>query len=200
YNLRGERSISSQDIPQRLSISYVIDLPIGRGKKFLSSVNGPAQKLVSGWGVQGVTTFQSGFPLKFSDTNLAQQFGAGARPNRVAGCDPELSGSAQNRLNQWFNTACFTPAPDFTFGSEPRVDPQLRQQGIQNFDFAVFKTTRFGPDERLGIQFRTEFFNIFNRVQFGPPVTNITDATTFGIVNSQINNPRLVQFALKFLF
>ncbi|MBO0719826.1 MAG: TonB-dependent receptor [Blastocatellia bacterium] len=200
YNLRGERSLSSQDIPQRLSISYVVDLPFGPGKKFLPGVNGAAQKLVSGWGVQGVTTFQSGFPLKFSDTNLAQQFGAGARPNRVAGCDPALSGSAQSRLDQWFNTACFTPAPDFTFGSEPRVDPQLRQQGIQNFDFAVFKTTRFGPDERLGIQFRTEFFNIFNRVQFGPPVTNITDTTNFGIVNSQINNPRLVQFALKFLF
>jgi hypothetical protein len=200
YNLRGERSISSQDVPQRLTISYVLDLPFGPGRKFLSGVNGPAQKLVSGWGIQGVTTFQSGFPLKFSDTNLVQQFGAGARPNRVAGCDPERTGSAQSRLGQWFDTSCFAPAPDFTFGSEPRVDPQLRQQGIQNFDFAVFKTTRFGPDDRLGVQFRTEFFNIFNRVQFGPPTTNISDGTNFGIVNNQVNNPRLVQFALKFEF
>jgi carboxypeptidase family protein/TonB-dependent receptor-like protein len=199
-NLRGERSISSQDIPQRLVVSYVLDLPFGRGKKFFSGVNGGAQKLVSGWGIQGVTTLQSGFPLKFSDTNLAQQFGAGSRPNRVAGCDPVLSGSAQSRLGGWFDTACFMPSPDFTFGNEPRVDSQLRQHGVQNFDFAVFKTTKFGPDERLGVQFRTEFFNLFNRVQFGPPITNISDETNFGIVNSQINNPRLVQFALKFLF
>jgi Carboxypeptidase regulatory-like domain len=200
YNLRGERSISSQDVPQRLTISYVLDLPIGPGKKFLSGVSGPSEKLVSGWGIQGVTTFQSGFPLKFRDTNLTQQFGAGARPNRVADCDAELSGSASSRLGQWFDTSCFQQAPDFTFGSESRVDPQLRQQGINSWDFAIFKTTRFGPDGRLGVQFRTEFFNMFNRVQFGPPTTNISDETNFGIVNNQVNNPRLVQFALKFLF
>jgi hypothetical protein len=200
YNLRGERSVSSQDIPQRLTVSYVLDLPFGPGKRFLSGVNGKARQVVSGWGIQGVTTLQSGFPLKLSGINLAQQFGAGARPNRVAGCDPLHSGSAQSRLDQWFGTACFAPAPDFTFGNESRVDPQLRQHGINNFDFAVFKTTRFGPDGRLGVQFRTEFFNLFNRVQFGPPGTNIADSANFGKVSSQINNPRLIQFALKFQF
>ncbi|HKX27067.1 MAG TPA: TonB-dependent receptor [Blastocatellia bacterium] len=206
YNLRGERSISSQDVPQRLSISYVLDLPIGPGKKFLSGVRGKTKQLVGGWGIQGVTTFQSGFPLKFTDVNQVQTFGAGARPNRVAGCNPARSGSAQSRLDGWFDRACFAGAPDFTFGNESRVDPQLRQHGINNFDFALFKTTKFGPDGRYGVQFRTEFFNLFNRVQFGPPTTNFADGGgtanegNFGKISSQINNPRLVQFALKFQF
>ena len=80
------------------------------------------------------------------------------------------------------------------------MDPQLRQHGTSNFDFAVFKTTKFGPDGRLGVQFRTEFFNLFNRAQFGPPNTNFADDANFGTVKSQINNPRLIQFALKFQF
>jgi hypothetical protein len=76
YNLRGERSLSSQDVPQRQVVSYVLDLPFGRGKKWLSGVNGLAGKIVSGWGVDGITTLQRGFPLKFSTSNPTQAFGA----------------------------------------------------------------------------------------------------------------------------
>ncbi len=65
-NLAGERSISSQDVSQRLVISYVLDLPFGRGKKYFSGVNGVAGKVVSGWGIDGITTFQRGFPVKIS--------------------------------------------------------------------------------------------------------------------------------------
>ncbi len=66
-NLKGERSLSSQDVSQRLIISYVLDLPFGRGKRYASGVNGASDKLVSGWGLDGVTTFQRGFPVKISD-------------------------------------------------------------------------------------------------------------------------------------
>jgi hypothetical protein len=105
----------------------------------------------------------------------------------------------ENGLSEWFNTACFTQPPAFTFGDEARVDPILRMQGINNFDFAIFKTTNFGPGERMGLQFRTEFFNLFNTPQFGAPGT--TEGTPqFGVVSSAVNNPRLIQFALKFLF
>ena len=65
-NLAGERSLSSQDVSQRLVVSYVLDLPFGHGKKFLSGVTGVTGKLVSGWGFDGITTFQRGFPLKIS--------------------------------------------------------------------------------------------------------------------------------------
>jgi hypothetical protein len=199
YNLRGERSLSSQDVPQRLVVSYVLDLPFGRGKKFLSGINGLAGKIVSGWGVDGITTLQRGFPLKFVTSNPIQAFGAGPRPNRVPGCKAELSGSAESRLNEWFNTSCFSQPDAFTFGKEPRVDSSLRQQGIVNFDFAIFKRTTFGPADGMGLEFRTEFFNLFNHPQFGAPQTFLQSGS-FGVVNNTVNNPRLVQFAMKFVF
>jgi hypothetical protein len=202
-NLKGERSIASQDVPQRLVISYVLDLPFGRGKRYLSDATGFKDKLVGGWGIDGVTVFQSGFPLVFSNgaANYTTLFGAGSRPNVVAGCNKGSPFSGRGQLNAWFNTACFAAPPDFTFGNEARTDPSIRGSGIKNFDFALFKRTRFGPDEKLGLEFRTEFFNLFNRTQFAPPNTSVT-SSNFGVVSSTYpgTNPRLIQFGLKFLF
>jgi hypothetical protein len=202
-NNKGERSLSSQDVSQRLVISYVLDLPFGRGKHYLSGASGAVDKLVGGWGVDGVTIFQSGFPLVFSnsDPNYATLFGAGSRPNFITGCSKSAPSGGRARLNEWFNTACFAAPADFTFGNEPRTDPTLRGDGVKNFDFSVFKRTKFGPDEKLGLEFRTEFFNLFNRTQFAPPNTSLGSAT-FGQVTSMYpgTNPRLIQFGLRFLF
>jgi hypothetical protein len=202
-NNKGERSLSSQDVSQRLVISYVLDLPFGHGKHYLSGASGVMDKLVGGWGVDGVTIFQSGFPLVFSNSapNYATLFGAGSRPNFVGGCSKSAPAGGRAQLNEWFNTACFAAPADFTFGNEPRTDPSLRGDGVKNFDFSVFKRTKFGPDEKLGLEFRTEFFNLFNRTQFAPPNTSLGSAT-FGQVTSTYpgTNPRLIQFGLKFLF
>ena len=85
----------------------------------------------------------------------------------------------------------------FTFGNESRLDPTLRSNGINNWDFALFKTTPI--TERVGLQFRTEVFNLFNRVQFGVPNLAVGNPS-FGVINSQANNPRLIQFALRLLY
>jgi hypothetical protein len=202
-NNNAERSLSSQDVPQRLVISYVLDLPFGRGRRYMSGATGAMDKLIGGWGVDGVTIFQSGFPLVFSnsDPNYATLFGAGSRPNYIAGCNKSAPAGGSAQLNEWFNTACFSAPADFTFGNESRTDPTLRGDGVKNFDFSVFKRTKFGPDEKLGLEFRTEFFNLFNRTQFAPPNTSFGSAT-FGQVTSTYpgTNPRLIQFGLKFLF
>ena len=223
-NLKKERSLSSQDVSQRLVFSYVLDLPFGRGKKFLGGASGATGKLVSGWGVDGITTFQRGFPVKISYGAGTALSGSGflgqstLRPDVVPGCDKNVSGSPVSRLGGWFNTSCFqqpglnTPglngvsipgiANGWAFGNEPRVDPTLRQQGINNFDFAVFKKTTIG--ERANIEFRTEFFNIFNHPQFGPPNGTCCTANNanFGVVTNTIGNAqsRLIQFGLKFAF
>jgi hypothetical protein len=197
-NRRGDRSLLGTDVPQHLVVSYVLDLPAGKGKRFLGNVSGLADKLVSGWGVNGVSTFQSGFPLGLStNTNLTNSFGGNSRPNVVAGCDTSVSGSAQSRLNKWFNTGCFTSPAAFTFGDESRLDPTLRTAGINNWDFALFKTTAI--TERVGVQFRAEIFNLFNRVQFGAP-NLLVGNTAFGVVSSQANTPRLIQFALRLMY
>jgi len=201
-NLKRERSLSSQDVSQRLVISYVLDLPFGHGKKYASGVNGVAGGLVSGWGLDGTTTFQRGFPIKISDGKgnalTALSLGTGTlRPNVVAGCNKSRSGSAVSRLSEWFNTSCFTDAPAYGFGDEPRVDATLRQQGVVNFDFAAFKKTSIG--ERMNVEFRAEFFNLFNHPQFGPP-NGTFGSGNFGVVTNTVNLPRLIQFGLKFAF
>ncbi|HUO33353.1 MAG TPA: TonB-dependent receptor [Candidatus Acidoferrum sp.] len=220
-NLNGEYSLSSQDVSQRLVVSYVYDLPFGHGQKYMSDATGVVDKLVSGWGVDGVTTFQKGFPLKINwggaPTPL-EALGLGisnVRPDAVGGCNKGQGGSGSQaaKLDEWFNTSCFAAPPAYGYGSEARVDSSLRAAGINNWDIAIFKTTNFGPDNKLGLQFRTEFFNTFNRVQFGFPGTGFNGVNTplspgnlnpgnngFGSVTSQVNNPRLIQFALKFLF
>jgi len=201
-NLKGEKSLSSQDVSQRLVISYVLDLPFGKGKKYFGDVSGVRSKLVSGWGLDGVTTFQRGFPVKiqYGQGNSLTALGltnGNLRPNVVSGCNKDVSGGPVSKLSGWFNTSCFVAPPDWGFGNEPRVDSTLRQQGINNFDFAVFKKTNI--TESTNIEFRTEFFNLFNHPQFGPPNGTLT-SPNFGVVTNTINNPRLIQFALKFAF
>jgi hypothetical protein len=212
-NLAGERSLSSQDVSQRLVISYVLDLPFGHGQKFASGLSGVTDKVVSGWGVDGTTTLQRGFPVKISwgganaMTNSGLLGQSTLRPDYISGCDKGVPGSAVARVKEWFNTACFT-APGgvdatgaqinpWIFGNEPRVDASLRQQGVVNFDFAAFKRTYIG--ERAFVEFRTEFFNLFNHPQFGPPNGTET-SSTFGQVTNTVNLPRLIQFGLKFAF
>jgi hypothetical protein len=198
YNLRVERSLAAYDIPNNLIVSYVYDLPIGKGHTLLPKASGLIGALVSGWGLNGITTFQSGPPLSFvTAVNNTNSFGGNPRPNVIAGCDKSLPGSAQARISQWFQTACFAAPPAFTFGSESRTDPNLRAAGINNFDFAAFKDTPI--NERFKLEFRAEVFNLMNRVQFAPPNTTV-GSTSFGIVTAQLNNPRLVQLALRLKF
>ncbi len=207
--MRGEKSLSSQNVPQHLIVSYVLDLPFGRNHRYLGDLPPLADKVIGGWGVDGVTTFQDGFPINIAaGSNGANYYGAGLRPNVVPGCKKATRGSADQRVKNglagndgWITKACFTEPAPYTFGNEPRVDPSLKAQGIDNWDFAVFKHTTFGPDQKLAFEFRTEIFNTFNHVQFIPP-GNSFGSSNFGVISEQgqMNNPRLVQFAGKVLF
>ena len=116
-NLAGERSLSSQDVSQRLVLSYVYDLPFGHGQRYMSDVTGVLDKVVSGWGVDGVTTFQKGFPLKVTWSGSTPLEGAGLgianiRPDAVQGCAKGAGGQeAGGKSAEWFNTECFSPPP-----------------------------------------------------------------------------------------
>jgi hypothetical protein len=114
------------------------------------------------------------------------------------------AGGASSRLNAWFNASCFSAPANFTFGNEPRVDPTLRSDGVNNFDFAVFKRLLLGRETNTAMEFRVEFFNLFNRTQFAPPNTICctSNNANFGVITGTApgTNPRLIQFAMKFLF
>ena len=207
YTPRASRSLTSFDVPHRVTVSYVQDLPIGQGQKWFGNAKGLTGKLISGWRLNGITTFQSGFPLPLiaQATTLQTTFGAGTtRPNVAAGCNKTIDGSAQSRLSEWFNVTCFSQPGAFAFGSESRTDPNLRAAGIANYDFSVVKRTKIS--ERVSMDFNAEFFNIFNRVQFAPPGEQFNPSTintalnVFGVVTAQQNQPRLVQLALRLTF
>lgn len=197
YNLHAERSVALYDVPHRAVISFIYDLPFGKGKKFLPGLSSTANRVIGGWGINGVSTFQSGNPLNLSmAVNTSNSQGGGQRPNST-GVSANLEGSAQSRLTKWFDTAAFTATPSFQFGNVARSLTDVRSHGVANYDFTVFKNTQI--TERFGVQFRTEVFNLFNRVQFGYPGTALGNPQ-FGVVSGQYNNPRLVQFALRLLF
>jgi hypothetical protein len=197
HDFRNERSLSSFDVPQRFVASFAVDLPFGRGRRFAGSASGVTGKLVSGWGLEGIVTFQSGLPLRLtSQPNTTNSFGGGSRPNST-GTSAAISGPAQERLGRWFDTGAFTAPPPFTFGNVGRTLPDVRAHGINNWDVGVFKNTPLSPDGRLNLQFRAEFFNLANRVQFGFPGQTLGNPQ-FGVVSGQVNEPRLVQLALRF--
>ena len=213
-DLSQEMALSSFDARHRLVVNYVVDLPFGEGRRFGKGATGFLGTLISGWTLNGVTTLQAGFPLGFTATPNLIGSGYGLRPNVDPNCDKKVDGSATDRLNMWFNTACFSvpnagfvaadpatnPGLRWELGNAPRTDPDLRGHGVNNWNLAIAKRTSIGRGVDLTL--RAEAFNLFNRVQFGPPNTQVTTAanSTFGQVTTQANQPRLMQLAFRLAF
>jgi hypothetical protein len=103
----------------------------------------------------------------------------------------------QDRLNAYLDTSVYSQPAAFTFGNLARFLPDVRNDMVRNWDLSLFK--QFQVTEGSLVQFRAEFFNAFNTPRFGSPNTSVTSAA-FGVINSQANAPRQIQFALKFLF
>lgn len=191
FNRTLERDISTGDIPNVFVASFTYELPIGKGK--LLNPGGITEWIFGGVELAGVVTLQSGLPLAVTQaTNFNAFAGFGTqRPNRVG--DPNLP-SAQRTTAQFFNTAAFQVAPQFTIGNSSR-NP-VRGPGYRNLDIAVIKRLAF--DEARNLEFRTEFFNLTNTPPLGAP--NVVVATPgFGSITSA-GDPRVVQFGVKLNF
>lgn len=206
YNRRSFRSLDGFDVPQRLVLGSILDLPFGRGKKFAGNLNGVGNKVIGGWGVDTIITFQRGFPIiiggcpgPLSNSGIP---GVGCSRPTKTGPSSLTSGALDTRLAHWFDTSVFTNGTPgvYNYGNDPRAEPNIRDDGSRNFDFALFKNTKFGVDDRFGAEFRAEFFNGFNHPQFSPPNTGCCTGANFGQVTSQYNLPRLIQFGLRMTF
>jgi hypothetical protein len=193
--------LSEINLDHSFTGSVIYDLPLGRGKKFGHDWNAAANTLLGNWQLTLIEKITTGFPVSLIDSNnqsgvFFQNGGNGNnfnRPDQVAGCDPY---AASHTANQWINAACFvTPAPS-RLGDANRVP--VSGPGFVNTDFSVIKQFAL-PREGMSLNFRAEFFNLFNHPQFGSPINDIT-APGFGSVNSTVNNPRVVQFGLKLTF
>lgn len=190
YDLEAQRSVSAVDLPNIFTLSYIAELPFGEGKTFLSG-GGPASWLAGGWRVAGITLMRSGQPYTVTTGFDNANVGGGAqRPNLIG--NPNLSTpSAQ----EWFNTAAFAVPPEYTFGNLGRNT--LFSDGLVDFDFSVSRSFRI--TERQHLEFRADFFNVFNTTNFGVPNGTLT-SSSFGVVSSTQDPPREIQFGLKYVF
>ncbi len=172
-----------------VATNYVYDLPFGKGKRFLSSLSGPAGALLSGWQIAGISTFGGGEP--FSVTFASTVLGWPSSRANIVG-DPKISNPSVQR---WFNPAAFAVPAPFQFGNSARN--LLFGPGFFNWDGAVFKSTQL--TDRTRLDFRAEFFNILNHPNFGIPASNISVPATVGRIASA-TDPRDIQFALRLVF
>jgi hypothetical protein len=195
YGRRGERALASWDTPHQLVLSYLYEFPFGRGKPFLNKPS-PAEWILGGWQLNGITMFQAGPPLQITGGNANNAFAGTQRPH-WSGRNATKSGPITDRLDAYFDTSQFTLNAPYTFGNAPRIMPNLRGPGVKNFDISLFKN--IPVTERMRLQFRAEAFNAFNRVQFAFPNTTVT-SNQFGRITAQQNSPRDIQLALKLIF
>jgi len=196
-NYKESRAVSSVDVPHRLIFSGVYELPLGRGRQFGSGMSRWVEALVGGLQVNGIVNIQSGSALGISANNTAGLFTEAIRANNN-GTSATLNVDAHQRLARWFDTSVFSQPAPFTLGNMSPLVSNLRNHHINNVDMSVFK--QFQILEKLRLQFRAEAFNAMNRVRFGSPNTSVTGGANFGLVTSQSNDPRQMQFGLKLIW
>jgi hypothetical protein len=186
----ADKGLASTDLRQNFTLSYLYQLPFGKGQKFLSGLHGVGNAILGGWQLNGITIAHGGFPLGMTMATNQSGTGIGNRPNDI--CNGTLSDPG---VHEWFNVSCFATPGVGTLGNAARTT--LYGPGQVNFDTSVFKNFRITETSEL--QFRSEFFNILNHAQFAIPATAL-GSSTFGTVTSTVNAARQVQFALKYVF
>lgn len=197
YNLHAEYGNSDFDVRHRLSINFSYQPNLGRGRAFMN--HGVGGRIMEGWSINGIATFQTGQPYDIFGFRDNQHTGLSDRPNVVgprgipAGADKTQTGPA---------------VTSFAVANYDSVSNLNRNQffgpGVNNWNVDLLKDQAI--TEKVKLQLRFEFYNLFNRVQFGQPDNAIGDVGTFGTSNSQIGQPdgttgaRQIQFGLKLLF
>jgi hypothetical protein len=183
--------LSDFDVDHRLVGSFVYNLPFGSGEKIAGNATGAKNAVVGGWQVNGIYTWQRGFPITITAADLGglnDTFGTN-RADLVG--DPKVD---ERTVNRWFNTAAFAQPAAGALGNLPRNSE--RGPGVNNLDLALFKNFALGRGMRL--QFRLESFNALNHTQFNNVSTNIA-AANFGVVTTA-RAARINQLGMKLLF
>ena len=198
---RLEKSIAGFDQTHQVKLSYVYELPFGKGKPYLSS-KGVASALLGGWRVAGIQQYVSGTPVNVGTTVSFPIFNGVNRatvPTYDGWRAPIKGDKFDPNADSFLQPASFFgPQPTTAFGNETRYNPKLRYWPGFNENFSLARSINLhGEQKRL--DFRWETFNLFNRTQFGP----LSNATTlqnpnFGLWRAQANTQRRMQLSLKF--
>jgi hypothetical protein len=199
YNRAANKGSSDFDRRHRVVASYNYSIPTVFPNSAISKA------VLGGWALSGVTTLQSGKPFGITDATAGTIYSVGSyaqfAPGKAAS-DAQLSGRTQDRINHYFDTSVFAPAPTIGngtgFGNVGRnilVGP-----GQANFDMALKKRFQVSKDEARQLEFRSEFFNVFNHPNFSNPSTARSSPSSFGVISTMSAAPRIIQFALKYQF
>lgn len=216
---RLDFGLSELNLNDSFTASVLYDLPFGKGKRFGSNWSGAANAVLGNWQLDLIERATSGFPLYVVDsadesgTYFSYNGFTLQRPNEVG--DPNKAGpvagnpgcTAPSQIHtkeNWFNPCAFLQAPAGELGTAARA-PVYGPRFV-NTDFSIIKEVPLSFREGTSLQFRAEFFNLFNHPQFfmtgigDSGMQDINTPSTFGVINNTVNNPRLVQFALKLKF
>jgi hypothetical protein len=218
---RLDWGLSQLNLNDSFTASVLYDLPFGKGKHFGGSWNGATDAVLGHWQLDVIERATSGFPLFLIDSSdpsgvffnyngLTVQ-----RPNEVG--NPNAPGPVAanpncpftpptkvHTLQNWFNPCAFESAPLGELGTAPRA-PVYGPRFV-NTDFSIVKDFPLTFREGMGLQFRAEFFNLLNHSQYwlsgvsGTGEQDVNTPSSFGVISQTLNNPRLVQFALKLQF
>lgn len=202
YNLRANWARSAFDQRQAFSSSFIYELPIGHGQKFLNS--GVLGRAVGGWQLNSVLQGRVGQPVEFSTANTSYSNNEIERPNCTGAAfkgHPKLAAGVG--IVNWWNAGAFSAPDPYTFGNCGRDLGSV--PGYQEVDLSVFKNTLFPTplNENTVLQFRVEAYNALNRTNFGAPNNNWLPNNlnpNFGLINSDVNGPRTLTMALKLIF
>jgi hypothetical protein len=191
--------LSQVNLNQSFTASVIYQLPFGKGMHFGSNWNAGVNAILGNWEATVIEKATSGFPVFVVDSNNASGVNfenngnSLNRPNQT--CSPT---SGRQTLASFFNTSCFAAPAAGELGNASRTP--VSGPDFVNTDFSLIKhfILPFREDTRL--DFRAECFNLFNHAQFGLPGADFNSPAIFGVVNSTVNNPRLIQLALKLAF
>jgi Carboxypeptidase regulatory-like domain len=210
-------ALSQINLNNNFSASIIYDLPFGKGKHFGHDWSGPANAILGNWQFTLIEKVTSGFPVfvvnsdNTTTVNFQNNGNSFNRPDLVG--DPNKAGAVAanpgctapaqvHTVANWFNPCAFAFPADGELGNASRAP--VNGPGFVNSDFSAIKQFNL-PWERVGLNFRAEFFNLFNHPQFALPVpgsgyADIASGSGFGAVSSTVNNPRVLQFGLKLTF
>ena len=196
WNLRADYGPNSYDVTHRFVFSAIWELPFGRGQRFGADMHPVADRILGGWQVNTIYQVQSGFPYSIRARDVSgTRSSFFPRANLVG--DPH--GRDAEDPEREFNRFAFGQPGEGTFGNSGRNI--LRGEGLNNVDFSLFKNARL--TERVTLQVRAELFNLLNHTQFGPfpgSSFSLDPNSQFGVYRGVLQEARIIQMGLKFIF
>jgi len=203
YDPRAEYGRGMLDVPHRVIIAPLFELPFGQNRKWANSSKA-ADWIIGGWSISAIANLQSGFPVNVQQTDNTNLLGGAQRPN-LSGQSLTTTGNYEDRLASadhptatWVNVAGFTPALTNSFGTAPRTLTSVRSPSQKNVDAVFMKNFRLG--ESKSAQVKVEMLNLFNRVEVTGATSNNVGNSTFGQIVNQAGFMRITQVMFRYSF